>query len=117
VIPNELHAMTRNDILNRNADLIEHTGKLLASLPVYQMAAEIRPKDGGMLSIQVDVQNMDRVDFYLDGRPQRSEAVAPEQHQIAVELPRQSSTSLSLQGYKQGTLVACRHTPLEQLTA
>ena len=117
VIPNELHAMTRNDILNRNADLIEHAGKLLAGLPVYQMAAEIRPKDGGLLSIQVDVQNMDRVDFYLDGRPQRSEAVAPEQHQIAVELPRQSSTSLSLQGYKQGTLVACRHTPLEQLTA
>jgi hypothetical protein len=105
--------MTRNDILNKNVDLIEHAGKLLAALPVFQMTAKIQPAPGHKLNVRVETQNIDRIDFYLDGHPQRSEPVAAQVHSTVVVLSRAGSTTIQLQGYSQGRLVAASHAALE----
>jgi acyl-CoA thioesterase FadM len=112
VVPDELHSMTRDDILKKNVDLMEHAGKLLASMPVVQMAIKVAAGAGDTLKIQVDTQNIDRLDFYLDSRPQRSEQVSAQANNVAVELTRKGGKVLQLQGFQQDKLVAARRMAL-----
>jgi acyl-CoA thioesterase FadM len=104
--------MTRDDILKKNVDLMEHAGKLLASMPVFQMAIKVAAGAGDTLKIQVDTQNIDRLDFYLDSRPQRSEQVSAQANNVAVELTRKGGKVLQLQGFLQDKLVAARRMAL-----
>jgi len=112
VVPDERHNMTRADILNKNVDLMEHAGKLLASMPVVQITTKVAAGAGDALKVQVDTQNIDRLDFYLDNRPQRSEAVSTQAGSVAVELTRKGGKVLQLQGFRQDKLVAARRIPL-----
>jgi hypothetical protein len=112
VVPDERHSMTRADILNKNVDLMEHAGKLLAGMPVVQMTIKIAPGADDTLKVQVDAQNVDRLDFYLDGHPQRSEALTAQPGSVAVELTRKGSKVLQLQGFRQDRLVAARRLTL-----
>jgi hypothetical protein len=106
VVPDERHGMTRADILNKNVDLIEHAGKLLASVPVVQMTTRLETGNGDALKVQVAFQNIDRLDFYLDGHPLRSEALSAATASLAVEVARNGARGLQLQGFRQGKLVA-----------
>ena len=112
VVPDELHSMTRADILNKNVDLMEHAGKLLASMPVVQMTIKVAAGAGDTPKVQVDTQNIDRVDFYLDTRPQRSEPVSAETNSVTVELTRKGGKVLQVQGFQQDKLVAARRMAL-----
>jgi hypothetical protein len=106
VVPDERHSMTRADILNKNVDLIEHAGKLLASVPVVQMTTRLETGNGDTLKVQVAFQNIDRLDFYLDGHPLRSEALSADAASLAVEVAQTGARGLQLQGFRQGKLVA-----------
>jgi hypothetical protein len=112
VVPDELHSMTRDDILKKNVDLMEHAGQLLASMPVVQMAIKVAAGAGDTLKIQVDTQNIDRLDFYLDSRPQRSEPVSAQANSVAVEMTGKGGKVLQLQGFQQDKLVAARRVAL-----
>jgi C-terminal processing protease CtpA/Prc len=112
VVPDERHSMTRADILNKNVDLMEHAGKLLSGMPVVQMTIKVTAGAGDTLKIQVDTQNVDRLDFYLDSHPQRSEAVSPQDGSVAVELTQRGGKVLQLQGFRQDKLVAARRVAL-----
>lgn len=112
VVPDERHSMTRADILNKNVDLMEHAGALLAGMPVVQMTIKVAAGAGDTLKVQVDTQDIDRLDFYLDSHPQRSETVSAQPNSIAVELTRKGSKSLQLEGFRQDKLVAARQLAL-----
>jgi Peptidase family S41 len=108
VVPDARHAVTRNDVLNSNADLIAKAASLLAGMPVRRLSVKVTPKPGDKLAVEVDVRGVDRLDFYLDGRPQRSEPVSAQTNPVAIELKRNGSTKLLVQGFEQGKLVAAR---------
>lgn len=107
VVPDERHRMTRADILNKNVDLMEHAGALLASMPVIEMTVKVAPGVGDTLKIQVDTRNVDRLDFYLDDHPQ-STSVIGEGNSVAVELTRKAAKVLQLKGFRRDKLVAAR---------
>ena len=44
VVPDELHPMTRDDVLSGNKDLLDHAGALLAALPVAAVGRPIRQR-------------------------------------------------------------------------
>jgi hypothetical protein len=113
VIPDHRHAMTRNDLLNNNADLIEKAASLLAGMPIYRLSAEVTPEPDEKLAIEVACRNLERLDFYLDGRPQGSEPVNAQTNQVKIELPQGGATTLLLQGYRQSELVAGRRIALQ----
>jgi hypothetical protein len=98
--------MTRADILSKNVDLIEHAGKLLASGPVVQMTTRLETANGDTLKVHVAFQNIDRLDFYRDGHPLRSEPLSAEAADLAIEVARNGARALQLQGFRNGKLVA-----------
>ena len=63
----ELHDMTRRDILERNVDLIERAGNILRKGEVQRLTA----KSTAPGKVQISYQNLDRIDAYLGDRPLR----------------------------------------------
>jgi Peptidase family S41 len=108
VVPDQRHAVTRNDVLNGNVDLIAKAAALLAGMPVRRLSVKVTPKPGDKLAVEVDARGVDRLDFYLDGRPQRSEPASAQTNPVAIELKRNGSTTLLVQGFEQGKPVAAR---------
>ena len=105
VVPDgPLHRMTRRDVLEGNIDLIEEAGARLARMPRYGLDATVA-KLAGMLRVDVTTSNIDRLDFALDGRPQRSDDVFDGTHRIDVATALARGT-LSLKGFQAGKLVA-----------
>jgi hypothetical protein len=67
-IPGHLRrALTKRDLTERNVDLFEFCGRLLASESVTDMKTRVT-RD----VLEVETTNLDRVDLYVDGHPQRS---------------------------------------------
>ena len=69
VSPDQLHNMTKNDLLNDNADLIAKATQMLAAIPRVSLTASIGPVTAGKRTITVTTERMDRVDIDVDGRP------------------------------------------------
>lgn len=74
VKPDERYYMTKRDLLEGNVDLINHAGKLLAAEKPYRMHTAL-VKDGHICKLRVTTQNVERLDWYIDGRPGGSEDV------------------------------------------
>jgi hypothetical protein len=72
-IAGEPYAMTRNDLLNGNADLIATCIARLKQLPASRLAAVVNTTGR---SIQVATAGLDRVDMTLDGHPGSSNVVS-----------------------------------------
>lgn len=106
VVPDHEHKMTRRDVLDGNLDLIAKAGALLAAMPRFRLDATA-VKTGGTLRVTLTTANIQRLDFELDGRPQRSDDVADGAR--TVDLPTALARgALMLRGFKDGQLVAAR---------
>ena len=67
-IPGHLRrSLTKRDLTERNVDLLEFCGRLLASEPVTDLKIQVT-RD----VLEIETTNLDRVDLYVDGHPQRS---------------------------------------------
>ena len=110
VLPDERHAMTRRDLLEGNADLIEHAGRLLAGLPRRRLVA-VAQRRGGKVTVKLTTVGVDRVDVAVAGRPAASVDVRDGTTDVVLERPAPKSTDLGLQAYAAGNLVAARHLP------
>jgi hypothetical protein len=105
VKPAEVHRMTRADLLEGNVDLLNRAGALLAAMPVRRLDLKTS-FSGTTLNVEIDVQNLDRVDVYLDDRPISSEDLtAAVSIDILEVTPGQQ---LRADGYQSGHLVASR---------
>jgi C-terminal processing protease CtpA/Prc len=104
VVPDEVHAMTRDDLLNGNRDLIELAASRLAARPLHALSGEVK-RTAGKLKVTATTKNVDRLDVLVDERPRRSEDV--HDGTATFEVPASSSTKeLRLCGFKDGRLVA-----------
>ena len=106
--PQPVHQMTRADLLKDNVDLLNRAGQLLAALPVFELVVREQSRSGNQVSLTVRTARLDRLDFYLNDRPQQSLNVTDGEVPFAVTLSPSGPTSLLLQGYRNGECVAAR---------
>ncbi len=76
VTPDELHRMTRRDVLEGNVDLLDRAGVILAQGQARRLDVFADLDDDGALQVEVEVAGIDRVDAYVDDRPRASVDVA-----------------------------------------
>jgi hypothetical protein len=105
VVPDRLHRMTLDDILNGNPDLLDHAGELLAGLPARTLDATLAHSDDGAV-LEVVTAALDRLDLLVDGRPFDSLDVTDGSR--TVEIDRPIAASVELCGFAEGEMVACR---------
>jgi hypothetical protein len=116
IVPDELHPVTRNDVLEENEDLIAHAAGILADLPVRALAVEVRfaeagePLEKGSVELSATVQNISRLDAYVDDRPRQSIDVEDEANPQVFEVlvGSQGTHILELRGFYGDDLVAAK---------
>lgn len=106
VPPDWIHAMTKDDLLNGNADLINQAGKILKGMPVRRLSATTTLA-GAVLTLDATTAGLSRLDIYIDGRPMESLDISDGNHSVDVNLPS-GAMSLKLAGYQNNELVAAR---------
>jgi len=97
----QMHKMTRRDLLHRNVNLIKHAAKILARAEIQRLTAERE----NSRKVRVAYQNLDRIDAYLNDRPlgrsltvKRSKRIG---HQV-LPIPGNASAAgqLRLEGFR-----------------
>jgi len=107
VVPDVVHRLTRDDLLSGNVDLLDAAGQLLAGLPVRNLAVAAS-LTGSRLTVEVTTTAaVDRLDVYLDGRPQRSLDLAGETTSFALDGVT-GGQRLRIDGFESGTVAASR---------
>ncbi len=112
VQPDVLHRMTLRDVLEGNADLIEHAAQILAKKPRQKLHAQIDTLNSGKHRLQLHAENIDRVDISINDRPWRSLDVALASDSCSWDFDaglatRKAGTHVAqLHGYRAGKLVA-----------
>jgi hypothetical protein len=71
IIGHRSYAMTRDDLLGGNVDLMAFCARLIEAQPATAMSAEWNSP-----TLDVSVSKLDRVDVYVDGRPRHSDDIA-----------------------------------------
>jgi len=69
VIPDEIHRMTRRDVLEGNADLLDRAGQILAGKRSFRLALGVASRSAEGVAIRLDTKNLSLVDLYVDGHP------------------------------------------------
>jgi hypothetical protein len=106
VVPDVLHPMTKDDVLSGNKDLLDHAGALLAALPARRLDVTSASIAGGAVALTLQVEKLDRIDVYVNDRPQLTSDVSDG----AVSRTVQGSVGdqLRIEGFDGGALVAVR---------
>ncbi len=108
VVPDRIHAITVDDLLRDNQDLIEAAAAEMRGRPTRALDVDLVPH-GQLVAIEVRSSNLDRVDAYVDDRPIGSADV--ERGRCSLEVSRTkmgAGTVLRLEGFEGGSLAAAR---------
>jgi hypothetical protein len=110
--PNVIHRITKNDLLNSNADLIEEAGSILAGIgPAASLSASAKTASEGTLQITAKSQNVARIDLFLNDRPQQSLDVTGGTTTFSLAKPADNGTVFVLHGFRDGQLVVAARLP------
>lgn len=104
--PDYRHALTKDDLLKANKDLIDKAGKIIKKMPVRQLNVKTS-QSGSTLKIKATTLGISRLDIYADGRPLESKDINDGTHTFNVDLPGDAS-HLKLAGYNDDKYVAAR---------
>ncbi|MFI9206453.1 S41 family peptidase [Streptomyces sp. NPDC053048] len=104
IVPDERHRMTRRDLLEDNADLLDRAGLLLRDRPVHAVTVTDTATGDGALRLRLRTTNVDRVDVYLDQRPRASVDTADGRTDVTVPAAAGALTA-RLDGFFGGRLV------------
>jgi hypothetical protein len=105
VVPDALHALTRNDLLEENADLIAAAGVLLAQRTPRLLRFTSTAAGTGKRKLTVTTGSLASIDVYVNGRPVATTATADGNTQITV--PAAARNLVRIEGYDAaGMLVA-----------
>ncbi|MFD2090949.1 S41 family peptidase [Blastococcus deserti] len=107
VRPDVRHDLTRRDVLERNVDLLDAAGALLAGRPVRCLRVSATPAVDGSLTVELVLRGLDRIDIRLDGRPVGTSDVGDEDLTVVV-LASAGAGSVRVEGFYRGELVAAR---------
>lgn len=109
VVPDELHQMTRRDVLGGNEDLIEHAARLLSTKRRFKIALGIGERTTEGLRLTLDTENLALVDLYVGGHPADSIPVTDGRTACSLDLPGTQGALLEVRGFDEdGTLAAAR---------
>jgi hypothetical protein len=109
VSPDALHNMTKNDLLNDNADLVAQAAQMLSTLPRRSLTASVGPVSAGKRTITVTTAGIDRVDVAVDGRPRATIDVSNGTSTVDIPNPGSGSHDIAARGFKSGELRAVAH--------
>jgi hypothetical protein len=104
VIPDVRYDLTRDDLLKDNVGLMNRAGEILAAMPVRKLEATATTAPDGLLNLQLDTQNLDRADIYVDGRPRETVDLSGPTTSVSIE--GQSGSRVRVEGYDAGQLAA-----------
>ncbi|MFE9938364.1 S41 family peptidase [Streptomyces hirsutus] len=105
VVPDELHRMTRRDLLEDNADLFDRAGLLLKDREPHTVSVTDAVSVNGSLKLKVKAANVDRVDVYVDQRPYASTDLTDGQAAVTVPVAA-AARAARIDGFEAGRLVA-----------
>ena len=108
VRPDHHHPITRNDLIKDNADLFTAATELLTALPVRELLAQVGATAGNSVTINLTTKNLDRIDPFVNGRPQQSVDLSSSETKLTVAKPDAAPAVLRLEGYAGGELSANR---------
>jgi hypothetical protein len=109
VRPDIRHRMTRRDLIEGNADLLNRAGEVLAAQPVRMLEVGGEVNAGGELELDLRTQGIDRVDVYVDDRPWLTENLANSGEQPPLVVPGAlGGVELRVEGFARNELVAVR---------
>lgn len=116
ITPDHRHYMTRNDLLNRNADLIKNAARILMKKPVYGLSVTLRRNRDRSQTIEVSTKNISRLDLYLNDRPFKTLDTKDETRRVGrIERDgKRGKTVLLVNGFNESNnLVAMCSRPIE----
>ncbi|MGW8251209.1 MAG: S41 family peptidase, partial [Anaerolineales bacterium] len=108
IVPDHLHYMTRRDLMEGNADLIEKAASLLASQKMYFIRVERIPGSGDLPVLQIETYNVNRLDVIVDNRPRLSIDIHSDHTTIDLNtlmIKSGGRLELEVQGYDGSQLV------------
>jgi hypothetical protein len=106
VTPEARHYMTQADLLDSNVDLKNKAGEMLAAQRPHAFKATIQKSSPTKAKVLIQVKNIDRIDFYLDERPQKSLDVKGGKASYEVVKPKAGESQLEIRGFDGGKLAA-----------
>jgi hypothetical protein len=105
VVPDALHALTRRDLLEENADLIAAAGALLAQRTPRLLRFTSAAAGTGKRKLTVTTGSVASIDVYVNSRPVATTATADGSTQITV--PAATGNVIRIEGYDAaGVLIA-----------
>lgn len=105
VVPDALHAPTKRDLMEENADLMAAAGALLAQRTPRLLRFTTAAAGAGKRKLTVTTGAVATIDIYVDGRPVATTATADGSTQITV--PAVAGDVIRIEGYDEaGVLVA-----------
>jgi cytosine/adenosine deaminase-related metal-dependent hydrolase/C-terminal processing protease CtpA/Prc len=111
VVPDHQHALTLDDLVHDNVDLLDRAAELLRERPAYRLKAIVSPAPTG-LRVHLTTRHLDRVDIAVDGRPFSSRDVTDGSTTFTVRAAGADGSTVELSGYAAGQLVAARRCPV-----
>ena len=106
VIPDVRYRMTRRDLLEGNADLMEKAGELLAQGTPRTLDVTVTSRDRSAAQLAVTTATLTSLDVYVDGRPVTTARVLDGINTVTVPLNGPDSVTLRLDGFDGTELVA-----------
>jgi hypothetical protein len=105
VVPDAIHALTKNDLLQENADLMDAAGELLAQRMPRQLRFEATAAGADKRKLSVTTGSVASIDVYVNGRPVATKATTDGNTQLTV--PAAAGNVIRVEGYDAtGVLVA-----------
>jgi hypothetical protein len=107
VVPDVSYRLTRRDLIEANADLMERAGEVLAQGTPRRLEAAVASQTSSTLTLSVRTEAMTSVDVYVNDRPVATSRVQDGMNQVQVPRPSAGS-AIRLEGFAGGKLVASR---------
>jgi Peptidase family S41 len=107
VTPDVVRPLTRRDLLEDNADLLEHAAGLLAGCRPRRLVVHAGPIGPDGLDLRIETRALTSLDLYIDGRPAGTAAVRDGAHTVALRQPAAHGV-LRVEGFDGAALVASR---------
>jgi hypothetical protein len=109
VVPDVRHRLTRRDLLEDNADLMERAGELLKARTPRRLDAEVTSRTTTKAVLSLTTAAVRSIDVYRDGRPALTVAdVSDGTSSLAVPLSGKAEATIRIEGFDSATLVAAR---------
>jgi hypothetical protein len=116
IVPDSPYKMTKRDVLEGNLDLIEEATKILSSVEMYGIKVNIIASPGELPKVDVQTQNVTRLDVLVNQRPMRSFDVVDDKTEVVLQElvahEQSGKVELEFQGYKESELVVARRESL-----